>query len=126
MLGTAAEASSLIEALQKEEISRDLGKAGSETLAIVLYKGPISRREIDFVRGVNSAFIVRNLLVRGLIERVEDEGKARGFLYGPTAALLSYMGISKIDALPEFENVRKEIDKFAAAEEQLLEENDVK
>src|SRR5690606_35907752 len=70
-LGTHPEASALVEKLQKEEFSRDLGRAGLETLAIVLYKGPISRREIDHIRGVNSGFILRSLMVRGLIERVD-------------------------------------------------------
>src|SRR3989344_3952019 len=53
-LGTHPDASKLIESLHKEELSRELGRAGLETLAIVLYKGPISRREIDHIRGVNS------------------------------------------------------------------------
>jgi segregation and condensation protein B len=66
MLGTAKELSSLIEQLTKEELTRDLGKAGLETLSIVLYQGPISRADIDYIRGVNSQFILRNLLIRGL------------------------------------------------------------
>lgn len=113
-LGTSAAASGLIEALQREEISRDLGKAGLETLAIVLYKGPISRREIDYIRGVNSAFILRNLLVRGLVERTESE-KERGYLYRPTTELLSFMGIGKAEDLPEYESVRREMDIVAEA-----------
>src|SRR3989344_8693999 len=56
-LGTHPNASELIEKLQKEELSRELGRAGLETLSIILYKGPISRREIDHIRGVNSGFI---------------------------------------------------------------------
>lgn len=123
MLGTAAPISPLIESLQKEEIARDLGKAGSETLAIVLYKGPISRREIDFIRGVNSAFVIRNLLVRGLIERIEGEGKLRGYLYRPTSELIAFMGLSKIESLPEFESVRGEMERFAASDRDGMEEN---
>src|SRR3989344_2884873 len=56
-LGTHPNASEIIENLQKEELSRELGRAGLETLAIILYRGPISRREIDHIRGVNSSFI---------------------------------------------------------------------
>ncbi len=63
MLGTAKEISLLIEQLTKEELTRDLGKAGLETLSIILYQGPISRADIDYIRGVNSQFIVRNLLI---------------------------------------------------------------
>jgi len=112
MLGTAKEFSSLIEKLTKDELSRDLGKAGLETLSIILYQGPITRAEIDYIRGVNSQFIVRNLLIRGLVERVDNPKDARSFLYKTTLDLLSHLGISKVEDLPEYETVRKEIDAF--------------
>lgn len=113
-LRTAAEASSLIETLTREELTRDLGKAGLETLSVIIYQGPISRREIDYVRGVNSNFIVRNLLVRGLIERVENPKDQRSFLYRPTFDLLSFLGISKIEQMPEYTAARAEIETFSA------------
>ncbi len=112
MLGTAKGISPLIEQLTKEELTRDLGKAGLETLSIILYQGPISRADIDYIRGVNSQFIVRNLLIRGLIERVENPTDARSFLYKTTLQLLSHLGISKIEELPEYEQVRKDIEEF--------------
>ncbi len=112
MLGTAKELSPLIEKLTKDELSRDLGKAGLETLAIILYQGPISRADIDYIRGVNSQFIVRNLLIRGLIERVDNPTDARSFLYKTTLDLLSHLGISKIQDLPEYDQVRRDIDGF--------------
>lgn len=111
-MGTAKEASELIEALTKEELSRDLGKAGLETLAIILYQGPIARADIDYIRGVNSQFILRNLLVRGLIERVDNPQDQRSFLYKATVDLLSFLGISKIEDIPEFEAVKKDIEVF--------------
>lgn len=112
MLGTAKELSSLIEKLTKDELSRDLGKAGLETLSIILYQGPITRAEIDYIRGVNSQFIVRNLLIRGLVERVDNPIDARSFLYKTTLDLLSHLGIGKVEDLPEYEMVRKEIESF--------------
>ena len=118
-LGTAKELSTLIETLTKEELVRDLGKAGLETLSIILYQGPISRTDIDYIRGVNSQFIIRNLLIRGLVERVSDEKDARVFLYKPTLSLLSHLGISKIEELPEFEQVRKEILAFKGEQKSL-------
>ncbi len=72
MLATAPEVSKLIESVRKEELSRDIGKAGRETLSIILYKAPVQRSEIDYIRGVNSAFIIRNLMIRGLIERIDN------------------------------------------------------
>lgn len=112
MLGTARGLSPLIEKLAKEELSRDLGKAGLETLSIILYQGPISRPNIDYIRGVNSQFIIRNLLIRGLIERVENPNDARGFIYKPTLALLAHLGISKVEDLPDYEQVRKDIESY--------------
>lgn len=112
MLGTSKEASALIEGLAKEELTRDLGRAGLETLSIILYQGPISRSNIDYIRGVNSQFILRNLLIRGLIERVEDPKDARVYLYRSSLALLSHLGISKLDELPEYAQVRKDIESF--------------
>ncbi len=116
MLATAPFASALIEKITKEELTRDLGKAGLETLSIILYRGPISRREIDYIRGVNSNFIVRNLLVRGLVEKIQGSD-ARSFEYQPTFELLSFLGVTDVKSLPEYEKVQEEIKKFNAAQE---------
>ena len=112
MLGTSPELSSLIEQLTKDELVRDLGKAGLETLSIILYQGPISRADVDYIRGVNSQFIIRNLLVRGLIERVDNPTDARSFLYVTTLQLLSQLGLSKREDLPEYDRVRTDIEAF--------------
>lgn len=114
--GTHPDMSGLIEKLQKEELSREIGRAGLETLSIILYKGPISRKEIDYIRGVNSGFIVRNLLIRGLIERSESEAGERSFSYKPTLELLRYLGIKKIQELPEFETAFKKLADFSKTE----------
>ncbi len=111
-LGTSSTYSALIEKLTKDELSRDLGKAGLETLSIVLYQGPISRADIDYIRGVNSQFILRALLIRGLVERVDNPADARSFLYKPTLQLLAHMGVSKISDLPDYEQVRNDIETF--------------
>lgn len=112
MLATSPEMSDLIEQLRKDELKRDLGKAGSETLAIVLYKGPITRAEIDYIRGVNSVFILRNLLIRGLIEKTQNTADQRSFLYKPTMELFSFLGINNIEELPEFDKIQEELKKF--------------
>ncbi len=111
-LATSPLVSQLIQDITKDELSRDLGKAGLETLSIILYQGPISRPDIDYIRGVSSQFIIRNLLVRGLIERSDNEKDARSFLYKPSLELLSHLGISHIQDLPEFEAIRKDIENF--------------
>lgn len=115
MLGTAPEMGQMIEALVKDELNKDLGRAGLETLSIVLYRGPIARSEINYIRGVNSNHILRALLVRGLIEKVEEVGKeggSRSTVYRPTFELLSYMGVRNVKELPEYEDLRTAIDTF--------------
>lgn len=112
MLGTSPESSSLIEAITKEELSRDLGKAALETLAIILYKGPVKRSEIDYIRGVNSTFIIRNLLIRGLVEKKQAPDDQRASVYSTSFDLLSHLGISNVKELPEFDQVQEEIKKF--------------
>lgn len=111
-LGTSPSISPLIEKLTKEELIRDLGKAGLETLAIIIYRGPVSRAEIDYIRGVQSNFIIRNLSIRGLIEKVSNPKDARSFLYKPTFELMQYLGVSKIEEMPEFESVKSELQKI--------------
>src|SRR3989344_3911323 len=112
MLGTAPEASGMIEELSKEELSRDLGKAGLETLSIVLYRGPITRSGIDYICGVNSTFILRNLLIRGLVEKIPNPNDQRSFLYRATFDLLSHLGIPRVEDLPEYGNTNESIEKF--------------
>lgn len=108
-LGTHPAIGNLIEKLTKDELDRDIGKAGLETLAIVLYKGPISRSSVDYIRGVNSQFILRHLLARGLVEREQDAGDGRSFLYRPTVSLLSHFGLRKLADLPNYEDIRNKL-----------------
>ena len=120
--GTHPRQSELIEKLQKEEFSRELGKAGLETLAVIAYRGPVSRREIDQIRGVNSGFILRTLLIRGLIERAESVVGERSFTYKPTLKLLEHLGVTSREDLPEFETAFKKVTEFVNSE--IKESND--
>lgn len=110
MLGTASKLSHIIERLTKEELVRDLGKAGLETISIIAYKSPVSRAEIDYIRGVQSNFILRNLQIRGLVEKIENEKDKRSFLYRPTFELLTFLGVSRIEDLLEYEKVKAEFE----------------
>ena len=109
MLGTTPETAIVIEKLIKDELDKDLGKAGLETLSIVLYRGPIKRSEIDYIRGVNSSYILRNMVMRGLVERI-NVSESRSFVYKPTFELLAYLGVSCVEELPEYDSVNEEIE----------------
>lgn len=110
-LVTAPELSEFIASLRTSELSQDIGKAGAETLAIILYREPITRGEIDRIRGVNSAFILRNLLTRGLIERhaVKNTHEFR-----TSSALLQHLGVTHKHELPQFGAFKTKIDEFLA------------
>jgi len=111
-LMTAPEMTEAIDALRKDEMKRDIGKAGAETLAIVLYRGPIGRSEIDYIRGVNSSFILRNLMMRGLVERIDNPRDKRAFAYGVTTDLLAHLGVSSKEELPEYASVMSSLEAF--------------
>lgn len=108
-LATAPQTTELIDKIAKDEMNREIGKAGLETLAIILYNGPVSRREIDYIRGVNSAFILRNLSIRGLIEREPDQKDQRILRYKSSLALLAHLGLRTVEEMPDFESIRKTI-----------------
>lgn len=113
-LVTAPETNEAITRARKEEVVRELGKAGAETLAIVLYRGPITRTDIEFIRGVNCSFILRNLMIRGLIERIPNKEQARSVVYRATPETLQHLGITSIDALPEYAHIREQVAAFEA------------
>jgi segregation and condensation protein B len=114
-LGTAPAASALIEEITREEITKELSKAAVETLSIICYKGPLTRSDIDYIRGVNSTFILRNLLVRGIVEKLENPRDARAALYGATFAALEYMGVTRKEELPQYEEIQAQLEAFASA-----------
>lgn len=107
-LGTSPNNSSYLQELAKDEFGEELSKAALETLSIIAYKGPITRAKIEFIRGVNSSFILRNLLMRGLIERIENPKDARSPLYQVSFQFLKYLGLKNINELPEYDMLRKE------------------
>ena len=110
-LVTASELAPFVEALRKGDIKSDIGKAGAETLAIILYRNPISRTEIDRIRGVNSSFILRNLLIRGLIERSQTK-QGSGYTFTITPALLAHLGVTDTRALADFARITDALETF--------------
>ena len=111
-LRTAPEAAALIEKFRREELAGELGRAAFETLAVILYKDGATRRELEYIRGVNSVSILRTLLVRGLITRSGEEGDERVFRYRPTLELLALLGMRSAKELPEYQTVVSELAKI--------------
>ncbi|MBI4087496.1 MAG: SMC-Scp complex subunit ScpB [Candidatus Liptonbacteria bacterium] len=107
----------ILESFIKEELSEDLTPASLEAMALITYFGPISRSRLDYLRGVNSTFILRSLLLRGLVERFPDPERQNAFLYRPTFDLLRHLGLEKKEDLPDFEKFQSLIKAFEAQQE---------
>ena len=114
-LVTAPSLAPFIEAVRKQDTRGDIGKAGAETLAIILYQGPIARSDIDRIRGVNSSFILRNLLIRGLITRSADK-KGSGYTFSITPALYAQLGVSRKEELMDFARITDALETFATTD----------
>jgi segregation and condensation protein B len=98
--------SQYIEKLIKDELQEDLTPASLEALAVIAYRGPITRAEIEEIRGVNCSYILRNLLIRGLIERKGLLEDARAYIYEISFDFLKKLGLSSIEELPEYKKLK--------------------
>lgn len=84
-----------------QELRGNLSQSALEVLAIILYKQPVTRSDIEEIRGVNSDQAVRNLLIRGLIEeKGRRETPGRPALYGTSLNLLKHFGFASEDEIP--------------------------
>ena len=103
-LTTAPEAAPHIERFLGLEARVHLSQAALEALAIVAYRQPITRPDVEAIRGVGSDSVLRTLLSAGLIDRIgraDDVG--RPFLYGTTPEFLQHFGLQSLDELPTLE-----------------------
>lgn len=108
-LTSAPELHSIIEQYLGQEESSSLSQAALEALSIVAYRQPVTRPDVDEIRGVNSDGVMRNLLNKGLIQEVgRSEGAGRPIIYGTTNEFLQYFGLSSLRDLPQFEEIRDE------------------
>lgn len=111
-LATAPAVAEALRMAYEAELSRDIGDAGLEVLALLLYRGPSTRAQIDYVRGVNTSSTIRTLLSRGLVERTVNEKDAREYLYRPTAELLAHLGVRTAHELPEHDTLTEQLHAF--------------
>lgn len=112
VLATNPLAQPFVDKIAKEVFDRELTRAALETLSIIIYKGPVTRAEIDFIRGVNSGFTVRNLMLRGLVERTVNPKDGRAYLYQPSIQMLAFLGVKKIEEIPQYLEFRSKIDEY--------------
>lgn len=103
-MGTNSNNNDVVNLFVKQEAAGDLTKAQLETLTVVAYRGPITRPELEQIRGVNCALIIRNLLVRGLVEEKEDPSKLLP-MYSLSFEALGYLGLKTVSELPDYNEI---------------------
>ena len=129
---TRGEHAKLVASFVKEELVGEMTKPQLETLTIVAYRGPVSKTELEQIRGVNCSLILRNLMIRGLVEEVESNvptgrdlsvQNGLGALvrrYQVTHEFVRHLGLSGVEALPDYAPLSKhelleEVAKIASA-----------
>ena len=123
-LTTNPKAASSIEQFLGLESQQRLTSAALETLAIIAYRQPVTRPQIDGIRGVNSDSVIKNLIFKGLIEDIgRSEGPGRPILYGTTSSFLQHFGISSLKELPPIdeEEDQPQIEQKSEGDDQNIE-----
>ncbi|MFA4830570.1 MAG: SMC-Scp complex subunit ScpB [Patescibacteria group bacterium] len=103
-MGTNPKNADAIRVFIKDEVAGELTKPQLETLTVIAYRSPITRPELEQIRGVNCAIILRNLLMRGLIEEKQDDGRL-AMVYTLSFDALRQLGITSVEELPEYDNL---------------------
>ncbi|MFA6593753.1 MAG: SMC-Scp complex subunit ScpB [Candidatus Buchananbacteria bacterium] len=105
-MAAAGESSEAVAKFLKTEVTGELTRPSLETLTIIAYRGPVSKAELELIRGVNCSLILRNLLMRGLIESREDKDKAVT-VYQITFDFLKHLGLGSVSELPDYERLNR-------------------
>ncbi|MBP1045629.1 SMC-Scp complex subunit ScpB [Enterococcus sp. BWM-S5] len=112
VLSTKKSFAPLLKKYAQSPIANNLSQAALETLSIVAYKQPISRVEVDEIRGVQSAGSIQKLAAKQLIEeKGRVEGPGRAILYGTTDYFMDYFGLKALDELPDIHQMEDEINE---------------
>ncbi len=88
--------------VMRDDVSAELTRPQLETLTIVAYRGPIMKTEIEMIRGVNCTLILRNLLMRGLVDEIEGTIEPS---YAVSTDMMSLLGITQVNELPEYDTL---------------------
>lgn len=115
---TSPDTSDVVQAFVQDETSGELTRPSLETLTIIAYRGPVSKLDLDRIRGVNCSLILRNLLLRGLVKSKKDKQKEETY-YSVTIDFLRFLGVNDIKELPDYNKLSQDdtIDRILEQEE---------
>jgi len=108
-MSTNAQNSTQVKNFLNAELREKLTDATVEVLGIIAYRQPISKAEIEAIRGVNSQYSLRHLLMRGLVEKVSNPNDARSVYYQTTTEFLQHVGLTSVKDLPAFEELVSQV-----------------
>lgn len=108
-LATNSKNSATVKSFLNADLREKLTESTLEVLAIIAYRKAISKAEIEAIRGVNSQYSIRSLLIRGLVEKIPNPNDARSFLYQVTTEFLQHLGLTAVTDLEEFEKLVEKI-----------------
>lgn len=103
-MATDPEVSETMEKFLKEELTAEMTRPQLEALTIIAYRGPITKMELEQIRGVNCSLILRNLMMRGLIETTLNK-KIGANVYSVTLDFVRHLGLTDIKDLPDYERL---------------------
>lgn len=97
----------LVAALTGEKFTRKLSATSMETLSIIAYKQPVTKSEIEFIRGVSSDYSIQKLLEKELIyiKGRQEDAIGKPLLYATTANFMDYLGINDVSELPKLKEI---------------------
>ncbi len=101
-LATAPEYTDLVRQFLKKEELGELTRPQLEAASVIAYRGPITKAELEQIRGVNCSLILRNLQIRGLVEELSDGALPH---YQITFGFLKFLGLKQIDDLPDYQRL---------------------
>lgn len=103
-MGTSPDTARTVKAFLKDEATGELTKPSLEALTIIAYRGPVTKPELEQIRGVNCSIILRNLMMRGLVEASGEHGLPNTE-YSVTMDFLRFLGVSDVEKLPDYDSL---------------------
>ena len=119
---THPEAEDVISAMLQHKSKRKLSRSMMETLSIIAYKQPVTKPEVDHIRGVSSDYAIHKLLERDLISiKGKANSPGKPLLYATSAFFMDYFGINSIKDLPKLKEIQSEANEIGRVAEELEE-----
>ncbi|MEA2007239.1 MAG: SMC-Scp complex subunit ScpB [Patescibacteria group bacterium] len=113
-LVSRSEYGELVAKFLKKSFNEPLSKASLEVLSVIAYRGPVTRAQIEHIRGVNCSFTIRNLAIRGLVDRSDNSADSRSYLYEASCDFIKSIGLKSLKDLPDYDNLHIQEDVIKA------------